>query len=162
LQVHPLKRFTVGGLNCWENWMPLPRTALYGMGENLHIATWPGEKRNTEDITRFLAKEGRSYVVSISGLMSQNDFPKDTPHIETILENAPEVLAEGGSCIAGPNGEWVIEPIINQEGIFTATLNINKVLEERQNFDPTGHYSRPDVTQLTVNRERQTILNIKD
>jgi len=49
LQVHPLKRFTVGGLNCWENWMPLPRTALYAMGENLHIATWPGSERNTED-----------------------------------------------------------------------------------------------------------------
>ena len=62
LQVHPLKQFTVGGLNCWENWMPLPRAALYGQGENLHIAVWPGSLHNTKDITRFIARESRSYV----------------------------------------------------------------------------------------------------
>jgi nitrilase len=68
LRVHPLKDFTVGGLNCWENWMPLSRTALYGMGEDLHVAVWPGSKRNTIDITRFAALEGRSFVISVSGL----------------------------------------------------------------------------------------------
>ena len=71
LQVHPLKQFTVGGLNCWENWMPLPRTALYGQGENLHVAVWPGSDHNTKDITRFIARESRSYVLSVSSLMSK-------------------------------------------------------------------------------------------
>ena len=70
LQVHPLKKFTVGGLNCWENWMPLPRTALYGMGEDLHIAVWPGSNHNNKDITRFIARESRSYVISVSSLMT--------------------------------------------------------------------------------------------
>lgn len=162
LQVHALKEFTVGGLNCWENWMPLSRTALYGMGENLHVAVWPGSDYNTRDITRFIAREARAYTISVSALMRREDFPADTPHLDLILANAPEVLANGGSCIAGPDGEWIIEPVINQEGLITATLDFNRVLEERQNFDVVGHYSRPDVTRLVVNRERQGLVQIKN
>ena len=161
LQVHPLKAFTVGGLNCWENWMPLPRTALYGQGENLHIAVWPGSDHNTKDITRFIARESRSFVVSVSSLMSNTDFPENTPHYEAIMKNAPETLANGGSCIAGPNGEWIVAPVLHKEGLIIQTIDFNRVLEERQNFDPVGHYSRPDVTKLTVNRERQTTVEIK-
>lgn len=162
LRTHQLGQFCVGGLNCWENWMPLPRTALYGMGENLHIAVWPGQVRNTLDITRFIAKESRSFVVSVSGLMTKNDFPADTPHLDQILEKAPDILANGGSCIAGPDGGWVVEPILTKEGLFVQSIDINRVYEERQNFDPSGHYARPDVTQLTINRERQSVLNIKE
>ncbi|MBL4905304.1 MAG: carbon-nitrogen hydrolase family protein [Flavobacteriaceae bacterium] len=159
LQVHPLKEFTVGGLNCWENWMPLPRTALYGLGENLHIAVWPGSDHNTKDITRFIARESRSYVISVSSLMQKTDFPTNTPHLDAILKNAPDVLANGGSCIAAPNGEWLVAPVINKEGLIIETLDFNRVLEERQNFDPVGHYSRPDVTKLHVNRERQSTVS---
>lgn len=162
LQVHALKQFTLGGLNCWENWMPLPRTALYGQGENLHIAVWPGSDHNTKDITRFIARESRSYVISVSALMSTKDFPKETPHLEFILANAPEVLANGGSCIAGPDGEWIIEPVVNKEGLIFQTLDFNRIYEERQNFDPVGHYSRPDVTKLIVNRERQSTVEFED
>lgn len=162
LQVHNLKKFTLGGLNCWENWMPLPRTALYGLGENLHIAVWPGSEHNTKDITRFIARESRSFVISVSSLMTKNDFPDNTPHLDKILKNAPDVLANGGSCIAGPDGEWIIKPIINKEGLIIETLDFNRVLEERQNFDPVGHYARPDITKLTVNRERQSTVDYID
>jgi nitrilase len=158
LRVHNLKNFCVGGLNCWENWMPLSRTALYGLGENLHIAVWPGSEHNTVDITKFIAKESRSFVVSVSALMSVKDFPSDTPHLEKILKNAPKVFANGGSCIAAPNGEWVVAPVIEKEGLIISTIDFNRVLEERQNFDVVGHYSRPDVTKLTVNRERQSVV----
>ncbi|MEX0313408.1 MAG: carbon-nitrogen hydrolase family protein [Allomuricauda sp.] len=161
LQVHPLKQFTVGGLNCWENWMPLPRTALYGQGENLHVAVWPGGLHNTKDITRFIARESRSYVISVSSLMTRSDFPKDTPHLDKILEKAPKVMANGGSCIAGPDGEWIVEPIVDQEGLIYQILDFNRVYEERQNFDPVGHYSRPDVTKLSVNRERQSTVEFE-
>jgi len=162
LQVHRLKQFTVGGLNCWENWMPLVRSTLYGLGENLHIAVWPGSERNTADITRFIARESRSYVISVSGLMKVPDFPEDTPHLQEILRRAPDVLADGGSCIAGPDGEWIIDPVVEKEGLIIATINAHRVLEERQNFDVVGHYSRPDVTKLVVNRERQSTLTFED
>ena len=162
LRVHALKEFTVGGLNCWENWMPLPRTALYGLGEDLHIAVWPGSVRNTEDITRFIAKEARSFVVSAGSLMSVKDFPADTPYRDEIIRNAEDPLTDGGSCIAGPDGEWIVEPIVEKEGLFTGVIDFNRVLEERQNLDVSGHYSRPDVTRLTVNRERQSIIKLKD
>ena len=74
LQVHKLKAFTAGGLNCWENWMPLSRTALYGMGEDLHVAIWPGGLHNTHDLTKFIAKESRSFVISVSGILKKEDI----------------------------------------------------------------------------------------
>jgi nitrilase len=156
LRVHPLKQFTVGGLNCWENWMPLARAAMYAQGENLHVAVWPGSDYNTKDITRFIARESRSFVISVSSRMSRDDFPADTPHLEEILKKAPNRLSNGGSCIAGPDGEFILKPDIETEGNIYQILDFNRVYEERQNFDPVGHYSRPDVTQLSVNRERQS------
>ncbi len=158
LQVHDLKEFKIGGLNCWENWMPLSRTALYAQGENIHVAVWPGSKRNTEDITPFIAKESRSFVLSVSSYMRKEDIPKDIPHYNELYEQAPDILADGGSCLAGPDGKWLIEPQVGSEGLFYANLELKKVYEERQNFDPVGHYSRPDVTQLKVNRDRPSLL----
>lgn len=162
LRVHPLKSFTVGGLNCWENWMPLPRASLYAQGEDLHVAVWPGSDHNTKDITRFIARESRSFVISVSALMRIEDFPPATPHLEQIFEKAPKILANGGSCIAGPDGEWLVEPILHEEGNHYCTLDFDRVYEERQNFDPVGHYSRPDVTRLIVDRSRQSTLEIDD
>ena len=162
LRVHKLKQFTVGGLNCWENWMPLPRVSLYGQGENLHVAVWPGSDFNTKDITRFIARESRSFSIGVSSIMRVEDFPEDTPHLDKILEKAPKILSNGGSCIAGPDGEWIIEPVLNKEGLIIETLDFNRVYEERQNFDAVGHYSRPDITKLTVNRERQTTVSFEE
>ena len=158
LKVHDLGAFTVGGLNCWENWMPLARTALYAQGENLHVAVWPGNVRNTIDLTRHIALENRMYVLSVSGLMRKMDIQNDMPHHNLIRQNAPEFLSNGGSCIAAPDGTWVIEPIVEKEIVVTATINLNEVRKERQNFDPSGHYSRPDVFQLTVNTQRQKLV----
>jgi nitrilase len=162
LRTHKLGAFTIGALNCWENWMPLPRAALYAQGEDLHIAIWPGSIHNTHDITRFIAKESRSYVLSVSGLMRPQDFPPETPHLEKILHESPDTLANGGTCAAGPDGKWIIEPVIEQETLLVAALDHQRVRKERQNFDPAGHYSRPDVTQLTINRRRQTTLLIEE
>lgn len=161
LKVHSLNNFTVGGLNCWENWMPLARTALYAQGENLHVAVWPGNVNNTVDLTRHIAKENRMYVLSVSGLMRQEDIHNDIPHHRLIKQNANELLGNGGSCIAAPDGSWVIEPIVGKEVVVTATINLNEVRKERQNFDPCGHYSRPDVFELNVNRQRQKLVHFK-
>jgi nitrilase len=160
LRTHRLGAFTIGGLNCWENWLPLARAALYALGEDLHIALWPGGLHNTWDITRFIAKESRSYVLSASGLMRKADFPAQTPHLELILANSTDLLANGGSCIAGPDGEWMVEPVTGKEGLIVAAIDHQRVRAERQNLDPAGHYARPDVTQLVVNRKRQSTLTI--
>lgn len=162
LRTHALDGFTVGGLNCWENWMPLSRAALYAQGEDLHVGIWPGNLRNTEDLTRFIAKEGRSFSIAVSGLMRKQDIPADTPHLDKILARCPDTLANGGSCIAAPDGSWIVEPVVDQECLLIATLDRNQVRRERQNFDVTGHYSRPDVTRLVVNRQRQTLASFED
>ncbi|MDJ0521186.1 MAG: carbon-nitrogen hydrolase family protein [Planctomycetota bacterium] len=158
LQVHRLGGFRLGALNCWENWMPLTRAALHAQGEDLHVASWPGSRRLTEDITRFIAKEGRSFVLSASSLLRKADIPAGFPEYEAIVAAAPDVLADGGACIAGPDGRWVVEPVVGEEALITAELDAARIREERQNFDASGHYSRPDVTRLVVNRERQQIV----
>lgn len=162
LRTHPLLAFHVGGLNCWENWMPLPRAALYAQGEDLHVAVWPGASRNTGDITRFIALESRSYVVSVSGLMRRQDIGTGAKWREQVAAASAEILADGGSCLAGPDGEWVIAPAPAVETLLVATIDHRRVLEERQNFDPSGHYARPDVTRLQVNRRRQGIAVMND
>ena len=114
------------------------RAALYGMGENLHIAVWPGALRNTEDLTRHIAKEGRSFSVSVSGLMRVEDFPKNTPHLDLISEHAPPLMADGGSCIAAPDGTWVVEPVVGREALIISEIDFNRVLEERHNNAQRG------------------------
>lgn len=158
LNVFPVGPFTMGTLNCWENWIPLLRSALQAQGENLHVAVWPGSPRLTRDITRFMALEGRSFVLSVSGVMKRAEIPDSIPQRDLIMASVPETLAGGGSCIASPTGEWIVEPADSSEQLLVAELSLDTVYEERQNFDPAGHYSRPDIVQLHVNRERQRIL----
>ncbi len=162
LRTNRVGAFTVGALNCWENWMPLPRAALYAMGEDLHVAAWPGSVHNTADITRFMAREGRSYVLSASALLRRDDIGDHVPHAALIRAQCDEVLADGGSCIAGPNGEWITAPMAGAECLISATLDHSVLRGERQNFDPAGHYSRPDVTRLQVDRRRQGTVEVRE
>lgn len=158
LVTHALPPFRVGGLNCWENWMPMARAAMYAQGEDLHVSIWPGNKRNTERLIPMIAMESRSYVVGVSGLFRLEDIPDDFPHADLMRENTPEILADGGTCLAAPDGSWVIEPFVDREDLVIATIDHKKVREERQNFDPSGHYSRPDVLKLQVNKDRQSVI----
>lgn len=161
LVVHPLHGFTVGALNCYENWMPLTRAALYAQGEDCHVALWPGNARNTRALTPVLAQEGRSYVISVSGVFTRDDVPADHV-VAAMLARAPQIMADGGSCIANPDGSWLIPPATAGEALLVGTLDPREVRRARQNFDPTGHYSRPDVTRLVVNRQRQAIARFED
>ncbi|MEE4245324.1 MAG: carbon-nitrogen hydrolase family protein [Kangiellaceae bacterium] len=168
LVTHNNNGFSVGGLNCWENWMPMARQSLYAQGEEVHIAVWPGGLHNTQDITPFIAKESRSYVVSVSGLMSLNALTADMPFYDALKpafeqalnESESDYLANGGSCVVAPNGQWLLEPIVDREALSVISLDKELILQERQNFDPAGHYARPDVLSLTINNQRQSTINI--
>lgn len=163
LRTWRLGAFTVGALNCWENWMPLARASLQAQGEDLHVAIWPGNARNTAEITRFMALEGRSYVLSVSGLMRADDLPDDLPRAAELRQAAADMpWAAGGSCLAGPDGEWLIEPVAGEAGVFVADIDPAAVRRARHNFDPAGHYSRPDVFRLDVDRTRQRLARFGD
>jgi len=163
LRTWSLGDFTVGALNCWENWMPLARASLQSQGEDLHVAIWPGNARNTVEITRFMALEGRSFVLSVSGLMRPRDLPDNLPCIDALRDAAADMpWAAGGSCLAGPDGSWLIEPVEHEDGLFVAEIDHEQVRRARHNFDPSGHYSRPDVFRLEVDRTRHRIARFSD
>ena len=161
LVVHKVGDFTLGGLNCWENWMPLARAALHAQGEDLHVMGWPGGVHNTHDLTPVLAKEGRAFTVSVGGMMARADVGEGVPFAADIRTALPDVVVRGGSCVAAPDGAWLLPPQ-TEPGLHVVELDPARVREARHNFDPSGHYSRPDVTELRVDRRRQGVAAFRD
>jgi len=155
LRVHDVGTGKVGGLNCWENWMPQARHALYASGEDVHVSVWPGSSRLTRDITRFIALEGRVYSLAASALLSLDDVPTGFPFRELLEEQGHDSYYDGGSAVAAPDGTWVVEPVEDREGLIVADIDLAHVRQERQNFDPSGHYSRPDVFDVRIDRRRR-------
>ena len=162
LRVHRFAGTRIGGLNCWENWMPQARHALYAQGEELHVSVWPGNPRNSADITRFIALEGRVFSLAVNGLISLSDVPTHFPLQAELEEASVTDDCRGGSGIAAPDGTWVAPPVVGQERLVIADLDLRRVSEEQQNFDPTGHYSRPDVFTVHVDRRRRSAAEFGD
>jgi nitrilase len=151
LLAHDWRETRVSGLNCWENWMPLARTAMYAQGTQVHVASWPGSAAISHDISRFMAMEGRVYVVSSGGILRSEHIPDDFLLKEAMLAET-DVFSSGGSIIVAPDGSILAQAEAGVETIITAEIDLAMVARERHNFDPTGHYSRPDVLRLMVNR----------
>ena len=161
LRTHRVGDFTVSGLNCWENWVPTVRHAMYAQGTTLHVAAWPGSVGLTEDITRFIAMEGRCFVLSAGALLHADSIPAEFP-LRTDAVTDGELLYDGGSAIAAPDGSWVVKPVAGAERLVVADIDPAEVREERQNFDPAGHYFRGDVIGVTVDRTRLDPLSFSD
>lgn len=142
--------------------MPQARHALYAQGEELHVSVWPGNPRNTADIARFIALEGRVFSLAANGLISLSDVPTDFPLYGELQEAGVTDYCRGGSAIAGPDGRWLVEPVAGEERLVVADLDLRRVAEERQNFDPTGHYSRADVFTVQVDRRRLEAVTFTD
>lgn len=140
--------------------MPQARHALYAGGEDLHVSVWPGGAHNTRDIGRFIAMEGRVVSLAASAILGLDDIPADFPLRDRL---APaDVAFNGGSAIAGPDGQWLAEPLIDVEDLVIADVDPATIRAARQNFDPTGHYARPDVFGVTVDRRRQAAAHFID
>lgn len=163
LKVQQVDGWRVSALNCWENWMPAARLALYAQGTELHVSLWPGSPGLTRDISRFTAREGRVYVLAASGVLQARDIPADYPARDALLASAPDgILASGGSRIVAPDGRELAACDAPDEGLVVADLDRALLLAERQNFDPAGHYHRPDVFDLQVHRHRSTSARFSD
>lgn len=151
---------TIGGLICWEHWMPLARAAMHAKHETIHIAQWPSVNELHQLASRHYAFEGQCFVLACGSILNRQEaiegyrsLDVDTEAL-TILEAIPserDVLLKGGSAIIGPDGRYVAGPVFEQSCILHATLELNRIREGNLCLDTSGHYSRPDVFRLEVN-----------
>lgn len=144
----------VGGLVCWEHWMPLARQAMHEGGEDIHVACWPTAHERNQLASRQYAFEGRCYVLVAASVMRASALPPDLePHPDRVSSPDHWVM-RGGSAIIGPDGQYVVEPRFDAPSILYADLPLDRIRQERMALDVSGHYARPDVLRLTVERRR--------
>lgn len=138
---------TVGGLICWENYMPLARMAMYHKGVDIYLAPTADARDSWQATIRHIACEGRCFVLSCNQFVTRDMMPKDWEDIGP----GPDILCRGGSAIVDPLGNYLAGPLYDREGILVADLDLNRIAEARYDFDPVGHYNRPDIFRLIVN-----------
>jgi nitrilase len=132
--------------------MPLARAALYAKGVEIYLAPTADARETWQATLRHIACEGRCYVLGCNQYVTRDMYPADLPGIAD-LESQPEVMCRGGSAVISPLGEVLAGPLYDAEGILYADLDMGEVIRSRFDFDPVGHYARPDVLRLWVNEE---------
>lgn len=143
----------IGGLICWENYMPLARMAMYNKGVELYLAPTADARDTWQATLRHIACEGRCFVLGCNQYMTKEMYPPDLKELKELGEQ-PEVMCRGGSAIISPLGKVIAGPLFDQEGILAATLDLGEIARSKFDFDVVGHYARPDVFQLTVNENQ--------
>jgi len=158
LQVFETDIGNLGGLICWEHWMPLARYTLYAQGEQVHAALWPTATETFHLSCRNMAFEGKLFVIVACNYLLKSMLPKDFQLIKE-MESLPEVLCRGGSAIIGPDAKYLAGPIYDQETILYADIDLAQITGEKQALDVVGHYARPEVFALHVNRSEMNPLS---
>jgi len=138
----------IGGLICWENYMPLARFSLYESGVEIYVASTADDGDAWQATLVHIARESRAFVISPCHFQRASSYPADFP-LRALLEGQ-DILGRGGSAILAPDGAYLAGPLYDEEGILYAELDPDLLLQARQRFDPAGHYHRPDVLKLTV------------
>ncbi len=140
----------VGGLICWENLMPLARSAMYQQGIDIYLApTWDNSDSWISTL-RHIAREGRVFVIGTNSCLRGSDVPRDLPGAAEMYGGDDDWMSRGNTVIVGPDGAVVAGPLVGQAGMLVATLDLGDLTLARREFDPVGHYARPDVFQLSV------------
>jgi predicted amidohydrolase len=158
----------LGGLVCWEHWMPLTRFVMHAQSERIHVAVWPWGYELAHLASRHYAFEGRCFVLVAGTFMPADALPADFELREDMRagadpEGGEDVLLTGGSGVIGPDGQWIAGPVVGQECIIYADLDLEQVAREQFALDTVGHYSRPDIFELTVDtRKRPQVTWIED
>ncbi len=132
----------IGGLICWENYMPLARMALYEQNIQIYLAPTADQRDTWQSTIQHIACEGRCYVLSANQFVRKDQYPK---RFQAELQSQPEILSRGGSAILSPLGEILAGPLWDQEGMLLATVNLDDITKARMDFDVAGHYQRPDI-----------------
>jgi len=140
----------VGGLICWENYMPLARMTMYGKGVEIYLAPTADHRETWHSTLRHIACEGRCFVLGCNQFVTKDMYPADLEGLNDLNE-LPEIMCRGGSTIISPFGEVLAGPLYDQEGILFADLDLADIARGKFDFDVAGHYARPDIFQLSVN-----------
>jgi predicted amidohydrolase len=135
----------VGGLICWEHWMPLARMAMHNSGEQIHVAVWPTVHDLHQMASRHYAFEGRCFVLAAGLLMPAADLPTELPVASAEPRDAEKWIERGGSAIIGPDSKYLVEPVFDREELIVADLDLTRIDRELLTLDVSGHYARPDV-----------------
>lgn len=138
----------IGGLVCWEHWMPLPRQALHVCGETIHLALWPTVKDLHQMASRCYAFEGRCFVLAVGSILKASDLPSELPTAEPLDDDT--LVLSGGSAVIGPDGEYVAGPVFDDETLLIADLELAAIDRAALTLDVTGHYARDDVFDFAV------------
>jgi nitrilase len=142
----------VGGLICWENYMPLARMAMYSKGVDIYLAPTADARDTWQATLRHIACEGRCFVLGCNQYVTKSMYPADLPGVED-LAGQPEIICRGGSAVISPLGSVIAGPLYDQEGILLNELDLGEIPRSRLDFDVVGHYARPDVFHLTVHEK---------
>ncbi|MEQ9103464.1 MAG: carbon-nitrogen hydrolase family protein [Rhodothermales bacterium] len=140
----------IGGLVCWEHWMPLARQAMHQAGEDIHVAVWPTVHDMHQLASRHYAFEGRCFVLAAGALMRASALPAELELHPAKVSDPQQWVLRGGSAIIGPDGKYVREPVYEEEAILLAELDLGRVREEGMTLDVAGHYHRPDLFEFRV------------